>query len=101
VFYWFDPITFDPIEGGRIDNISQNFPDKFNEVLFKESTAAGMILMLVDHESQQPLLDDIYLGYSTGQNQRILTLYISEDEQYGSPVTGTPFKIKLDALFVN
>jgi hypothetical protein len=101
IFYWFDPNTFELIEGGRVDNVNQNFHISFNEVLFKESTSSSIVIMPVDHESQQPLLDDIYLSYSTGQNQRILTLYLAEDAEYGSPVTGTPYKIKLDALFVN
>ncbi|WP_069658897.1 hypothetical protein [Arcticibacter eurypsychrophilus] len=99
VFYWEDE-NFNFIEGGRIDNIPQNFPDEFTELVFKERTY-WITFMLVDHETQQPLLDDIYLGYGSVEEKRIITFYLTEPTEYGSPVTGTPHKVNIKALFEN
>lgn len=99
---WLDPNTGDIIDGGRIDNIGKDFPDVFNELLFKEKTneGVGIIFMFVDHDTQQPLLDDVYTIFGTTNNERILTLYITEEKD-GAIVTGTPYKIAVRALFLH
>lgn len=98
IFYWIDPDTFEFIEGGRIDNIAQNFPDKFNELDFRGPTDI-FVMMLVDHQTQQPLLDDVYIDYISEKRKRILTLFIAESDY--SPVTGTPYRISVKSLFEN
>ncbi|GAA4914789.1 hypothetical protein [Mucilaginibacter defluvii] len=101
IFYWIDPNTFEFIEGGKIENVSNSFPDQFTELIYKQ-TSESIIMMLVDHESKLPLLDDVYLALQdNSQQKRILTLFIFEPQEFGSPVTGTPYRVDVKTLFAN
>lgn len=100
IFYWSDPNTFELVEGGRINKIGSNFPAEFAEVLYKDGTY-NIVLQIVDSETQQPVLDDIYAILSDPtDNKRILTLYFVENE-FGSIITGTSHKIIVKTLFAN
>lgn len=98
IFYSIDPETFEFIEGGRIDNVPQNFPETFSELVYKGTTDV-VLMMLVDHETQQPLLDDVYIDYLSEKQKRILTLFVTESDY--SQVTGKPYRISVKSLFEN
>ena len=100
IFYWSDPDTFELVEGGRLNHIGQSFQKDFSEILYKDKNTNNIVIMIVDSDTQQPLLDDIYAVFEALNNKRILTCYFVED-QFGSTVTGTPYKILVKTLFAN
>lgn len=99
IFYWTDPDTFEGVEGGKVENVTMNFKNKFDVVLFKENTY-GVGIKIVDSETKNDLLVDGFLTFE-GDGKRVFTAYLSESKTNGAAVINSDYKVSMRALFSN
>ncbi|WP_146229813.1 hypothetical protein [Pedobacter nutrimenti] len=100
ILYYDDPLTGDRVEFANLKNVSPEFKD-YQTFRYPGDLSADMqfSVMIVDSQSQEPLLD-WYTSVTATLNKSVYTMYIKENTE-GAAVLGTPYFVTVESLFAD